>query len=103
MVRKDPQLHSKSTKTQATGWPWVSVTRMLHSQTIINSITRIWDMADIWSAVTKVFSHLISGSWSSFDSTKNNVVTAFSYSKGDTILITYNPDENKIVFKRKGT
>ena len=31
------------------------------------------------------------------------MVTAFSYYKDDVILITYNPDENKIVFRKKGT
>jgi len=43
------------------------------------------------------------GSWSSVDSTKNNVVTAFNYYKDDIILITYDPDESKVVFKKKGT
>lgn len=43
------------------------------------------------------------GSWSSIDSTKNNVVNAFSYYKDDIILVTYDPDESKIVFKKKGT
>ena len=51
----------------------------------------------------QVLLNLNLGSWSSTDSSKNNVVTAFNYSKNDIILITYDPDESKIVFKKKGT
>lgn len=43
------------------------------------------------------------GSWSSVDASKNNVVTAFNYYKDDIILITYDPDESKVTFKKKGT
>ncbi len=37
------------------------------------------------------------------DSAKNNVVNAFNYNKDDTILVTYDPDESKIIFKKKGS
>lgn len=43
------------------------------------------------------------GSWSSLSSTKNNVVTSFHYTQGDTINISYEPDETKIVFSKAGT
>lgn len=31
------------------------------------------------------------------------MVNAFNYYAGDTIIITYDPDESKVVFKKKGT
>ena len=43
------------------------------------------------------------GSWSSSNASKNNVVNAFSYYANDTILVSYEPEEQKIVFKKKGT
>lgn len=49
------------------------------------------------------FIYKIIGSWSSTNSSKNNVVNAFSYYANDIILVTYDPDELKIVFKKKGT
>lgn len=49
------------------------------------------------------FSFTFIGSWSSTNTAKNNVVTAFSYYTNDIILVTYEPDEQKITFKKKGT
>lgn len=43
------------------------------------------------------------GSWSSINSSKNNVVNAFNYYANDIILVTYDPDDSKIIFKKKGT
>lgn len=43
------------------------------------------------------------GSWSSINSSKNNVVNAFNYYANDTIIVTYDPDDSKVVFKKKGT
>jgi len=31
------------------------------------------------------------GSWSSIDSSKNNVVTSFHFAKNDTIIVNYEP------------
>ena len=60
-------------------------------------------MVPIWSVATPVSCIAKIGSWSSTDSTKNNVVTAFNYYKDDIILVTYDPDDSKIVFNKKGT
>lgn len=78
-------------------------TKILFKVTIINLTTHLLDMEPIWLAVTQVKYMITKGSWSSVDSTKNNVVTAFNYYKDDIILITYDPEESKIVFKKKGT
>lgn len=43
------------------------------------------------------------GSWSSINSSKNNVVNAFNYYANDTIIVSYDPDDSKVVFKKKGT
>ncbi len=43
------------------------------------------------------------GSWSSIDSTKNNTVNAFSYYKDNIIVVEYQPDEKKVVFRKKDT
>jgi len=43
------------------------------------------------------------GSWSSINASKNNVVNAFNYYANDTIIVTYDPEDSKIVFKKKGT
>ena len=43
------------------------------------------------------------GSWSSIDAAKNNTVIAFSYAKNDIITVDYDPNETKLVFKKKGT
>ncbi len=51
----------------------------------------------------EVWSSLILGSWSSIDSTKNNTVNAFSYYKDNIIVVEYQPDEKKIVFRKKDT
>lgn len=51
----------------------------------------------------EVFYGLIIGSWSSIDSTKNNVVTSFHYAKGDIVILSYEPDDSKVVFTKKGT
>lgn len=51
----------------------------------------------------EVSSSLTIGSWSSIDSTKNNTVNAFSYYKDNIIVIEYQPDEKKIVFRKKDT
>ena len=45
----------------------------------------------------------ILGSWSSIDSGKNNTVNSFSYYVGDVIVVEYDPNETKVVFKKKGT
>ena len=49
----------------------------------------------------KIFFDL--GSWSSIDSSKNNVVTSFNFYKDDVIIVNYNPSDSTIVFKKKGT
>lgn len=43
------------------------------------------------------------GSWSSIDSTKNNVVNSFHFAKNDIVIVNFNPEEKKIVFSKKGT
>jgi hypothetical protein len=43
------------------------------------------------------------GSWSSIDSTKNNVVNSFNFAKNDIIVLNYIAEEKKIVFSKKGT
>lgn len=43
------------------------------------------------------------GSWSSINAAKNNTVNAFNYYKGDTITVDYDPNDNKLVFRKKGT
>jgi hypothetical protein len=43
------------------------------------------------------------GSWSSINASKNNVVNAFNYYVNDTIIVSYDPEDTKIVFKKKGT
>lgn len=43
------------------------------------------------------------GSWSSIDASKNNTVNAFSYFVGDTVTVEYDPNESKVVFRKKGT
>ena len=43
------------------------------------------------------------GSWSSIDSSKNNQVTAFNYYVNDIITVEYDPNECKVVFRRKGS
>lgn len=60
-------------------------------------------MEDIWSVRMEVHIPKMIGSWSSIDSSKNNVVTSFHYAKNDTIVVSYEPDESKVVFKKKGT
>lgn len=44
---------------------------------------------------------LYSGSWSSISSTHNNVVTSFTFSKGDIIIVHYDPQKLKVTFTRK--
>ena len=62
-------------------------------------------MEPFWSVVMQVFFwfKIFLGSWSSINASKNNVVNAFNYYVGDIILVTYDPDELKLVFKKKGT
>lgn len=60
-------------------------------------------MEPILLAPMEVSSSLTIGSWSSIDSTKNNTVNAFSYYKDNIIVIEYQPDEKKIVFRKKDT
>lgn len=45
----------------------------------------------------------IIGSWSSIDANKNNVVTSFNYTKNDIIVVSYNADENNVIFTKKET
>lgn len=41
------------------------------------------------------------GSWSSVDSSKNNVVTSFNFVVDDIIVLHYIPEEKKVVFWKK--
>lgn len=60
-------------------------------------------MGLIWYRAMEVVLWIKLGSWSSSNSGKNNVVNAFNYYANDTILVTYDPEEQKIVFNKKGT
>ena len=37
------------------------------------------------------------------DASKNNVVTSFHFAKNDIVIVSYQPDEGKVVFSKKGT
>jgi hypothetical protein len=100
----DPaKLLSKSKKIVATGLQLASATKM-QSQTATTPLTTLHlAMVPTWSALTAVFFGFILGSWSSIDSSKNNTVNSFNYYVGDTIIVEYEPNESKVVFRKKGT
>lgn len=60
-------------------------------------------MGHTWLALMEVSYWVIVGSWSSINASKNNTVTAFNYYKDDVIIVEYEPDDLKVVFRKKGT
>ena len=100
----DPvQLPTKSNKIIQTGWRLESAIRESFNLIPTSLTIPAWAMAATLSAQTEVKKSLITGSWSSIDSSKNNVVTAFSFAKNDIIIVSYEPTESRVVFSKKGT